>query len=98
MGTADPDMDAKISSGHIHSSMDTDTIITELSSAPADDRDNSAPQQHTSKKQQSLTSQPDSDNAVLNSDHAVFGPQGPSTGTPVALTKADDPAGRLVQA
>ncbi len=92
MGTADPDMDASIISGHIHSSMDTDTIITELSSAPADDRDNSAPQQHTSKKQQSLTSQPDSDNAVLNSDHAV------STGTPVALTKADDPAGRLVQA
>lgn len=30
MGTADPDMDASISSGHIHSSMDTDTIITEL--------------------------------------------------------------------
>ncbi len=91
MGTADPDM-ASISSGHIHSNMDTDTIITEPSSAPADNRGNSAPQQHANKKQQSLRSQPDSDNAVLNSDYAV------STGTPMALTIADDPAERPVQA
>ena len=92
MGTADPDMDASISSGHIHSSMDTNTIITEPSSAPADSRGNSAPQQHANKKQQFLRSRPDRNNAVLNSDHAV------STGTPMALTRADDPAGHPVQA
>ncbi len=30
MGTADPDVDASISSGHIHSSIDTDTIMKNL--------------------------------------------------------------------
>ncbi len=71
MGTADPDMDASISSGHIHSNMDTDTIMTEPSSAPADNRGNSAPQQHANKKQQSCRPPPDCEYAVISPDHAI---------------------------
>ena len=92
MGTADPNMNESFSNAQVNSNADTDTVMTEpySSSAPVDNRGNSAPQQHANKKQQSLRSQPDSDNAVINCDHAV------STGIPMAVTKADDPAGRVL--
>ncbi len=65
LSTADTCVHVGISSAHADSSMDTDTVMKEASScsAFANNRGNSAPQQHADKQQQSIRPQVGSGNA-----------------------------------